>query len=215
MPKARGFNRSNWAAVFAIAWLLSLASGGLAAQRPAGARRAVTRLTPQVAQQIIATSNAEGLDPLLVLEVMRRESAFNPQAQSAKGAGGLMQLIPSTARRFGVTNPYDPRQAIAGGCRYLKYLMGLFSGRLDLVLAAYNAGETAVARYNNTVPPYRETQGYVAAITDGYQRAKWLEQNAGRTAQYRRPLTNQEIRRRLSTLDPPMLGSSPSRELPR
>lgn len=181
MRKENGFTSHLRLSSLAAIWVLISYSLVLAGQGPATSkRRTATRLTPQVAQQIIATANAEGLDPFLVLEVMRRESAFNPLAQSNKGAGGLMQLIPSTARRFGITNPYDPRQAIAGGCRYLKFLMGLFPGRLDLVLAAYNAGENAVAKYNNQVPPYRETQAYVSSITYGYQRAKWLEQNAGR-----------------------------------
>jgi len=194
-------------------WMLVTASlcfgaGG----RDQASSRTATKLTPEIAREIISTATKEGLDPFLVLEVMRRESAFNPRARNHKGAGGLMQLIPATARRFGITDPYDPQQAIAGGCKYLKYLMGLFPGRLDLVLAAYNAGEGAVARYNKSVPPYRETQNYVASITYGYRRAKWLEQNALKTRSTPRPLTDSEIRDRLSSLEAPALGSSTMRE---
>ena len=195
--------------------MLAGAMQATAQPHTANARRPVTNFTPQMAQQIIATAQAEGLDPFLVLEVMRRESAFNPRARSSKGAGGLMQMIPSTAQRFGITDPYDPRQAITGGCRYLRYLMGLFPGRLDLILAAYNAGENAVAKYNNTVPPYRETRAYVASITYGYQRAKWIEQNGLNIQAARRPMTNQEIRQRLAGLDPPALGHAPTRETQR
>lgn len=200
-----------------LAFLLVIAANapGYGAARPAPkARKPVSKLSPQIAKQIIATANREGLDPFLVLEVMRRESAFNPWARSNKGAGGLMQLIPSSARRFGITDPYDPQQAIAGGCRYLKYLMERFPGRLDLVLASYNAGEGAVARYGNTVPPFSETRHYVEAITYGYKRAKWIEQNELKMSGPTRLLTKQEIRDRLPSLEPPQLGRSTKRESP-
>jgi hypothetical protein len=103
------------------------------------------------------------LDPNLVLAVIEAESGFNPNALSPKNAQGLMQLIPETADRFGVTNVWDPEQNVRGGMSYLRWLMKAFDGDVRLVLAAYNAGEGAVQRHNG-VPPYAETQGYVSRI---------------------------------------------------
>lgn len=113
-----------------------------------------------------------GVDPYLIFCVMEQESHFNPRALSPKGARGLMQLMPGTAARFGVSRPSDPAQNIAGGTRYLKQLMGQFDGRIDLVLASYNAGEGAVLKYGRKVPPYRETRDYVKRISYRYRRAK-------------------------------------------
>ncbi|MCX6624077.1 MAG: lytic transglycosylase domain-containing protein [Acidobacteria bacterium] len=107
------------------------------------------------------------LDPLLVHSVIEVESNYNPWAVSNKGALGLMQLIPSTARRFGVRNVFDPRDNIEGGVRYLKYLSALFPSDLRLVLAAYNAGEGAVARHND-IPRYPETEQYVYRVGKAY-----------------------------------------------
>ena len=109
-----------------------------------------------------------GLDPALVQAVIKVESNFNPSAVSPKGAIGLMQLLPATARRFGVTDCYDPVENITGGIRYLKYLLMLFNGNLDLSLAAYNAGENVVLRLGR-IPPYRETQNYVRKIKTLYR----------------------------------------------
>jgi hypothetical protein len=103
------------------------------------------------------------LNPNLVLAVVEAESNFNPQAQSHKNAQGLMQLIPETAERFGVQNVWDPEQNLRGGMSYLRWLMGHFEGDLELVLAAYNAGEGAVERHGG-IPPYAETQRYVKQI---------------------------------------------------
>jgi soluble lytic murein transglycosylase-like protein len=111
-----------------------------------------------------------GVDPQLVFAVMRQESSFNWRALSPKGASGLMQLMPATARRFGVENIFDPAQNIEGGTRYLRFLLDTFGGDVELALAGYNAGEHAVARYGNRVPPYRETQDYVRRISAHYQR---------------------------------------------
>jgi Zn-finger nucleic acid-binding protein len=113
-----------------------------------------------------------GVDPYLIFCVMEQESHFNSRALSPKGARGLMQLMPGTAARFGVRNSSDPAQNIAGGTRYLKELMRRFNGRIDLVLASYNAGEGAVAKFGNKVPPYRETRNYVKRISYRYRRAK-------------------------------------------
>ena len=109
-----------------------------------------------------------GLDPYLVFCVIEQESQFKPFARSPKGAQGLMQLMPGTARRLGVRRPYDPAENIMGGTRYLKELMTMFGGRVDLVLASYNAGEGAVMKYGRKVPPYRETREYVKKIGKRY-----------------------------------------------
>lgn len=113
-----------------------------------------------------------GVDPYLIFCVMEQESHFNARALSPKGARGLMQLMPGTAARFGIRRPSDPGQNIAGGTRYLKQLMGQFNGRIDLVLASYNAGEGAVMKFGGKVPPYRETRDYVKRISYRYRRAK-------------------------------------------
>ncbi len=104
-----------------------------------------------------------GISPLLVHSVIHVESSYNPYAVSPKGAQGLMQLIPSTARRFGVVNVFNPQENIEGGARYLRHLTDLFRGDLRLVLAAYNAGEGAVFKHN-WIPPFRETQDYVVRV---------------------------------------------------
>ena len=109
-----------------------------------------------------------GLDPYLVFCVIEQESQFKPFARSPKGAQGLMQLMPATARRLGVRRPYDAAENIMGGTRYLKELMTMFDGRVDLVLASYNAGEGAVMKYGRKVPPYRETREYVKKIGKRY-----------------------------------------------
>jgi soluble lytic murein transglycosylase-like protein len=109
-----------------------------------------------------------GVDPYLIFCVMHQESRFGSGATSNKGAMGLMQLMPGTATRYGVTNPYDPAQNIMGGTRYLKDLLGLFGGRVDLVLAGYNAGEGAVMKFGNRIPPYAETRAYVRTISYRY-----------------------------------------------
>lgn len=113
-----------------------------------------------------------GVDPLLIFLVMEQESHFNPRAVSPKGARGLMQLMPGTAARFGVRRPHDPAQNISAGTRYLKQLLTRFNNRVDLVLASYNAGEGAVAKYGNRVPPYRETRNYVKRISFRYKSKK-------------------------------------------
>jgi hypothetical protein len=113
-----------------------------------------------------------GVDPYLIFCVMEQESHFNVHAVSPKGARGLMQLMPGTGARFGVRRPFDPAQNIAGGTRFLKQLLQRFNGRVDLVLASYNAGEGAVAKFGGKVPPYRETRNYVKRVGFRYRQVK-------------------------------------------
>ena len=118
--------------------------------------------TPSLYDGLIAdAARSSAIDPKLVKSVVLIESAFNPAAVSRKGARGLMQLMPDTAFRYGVRNTFDPAENIAGGARHLAYLLGLYGGDLPRALAAYNAGEAAVARYGG-VPPYDETRLYVS-----------------------------------------------------
>jgi soluble lytic murein transglycosylase-like protein len=109
------------------------------------------------------------IDEALIRAVIHVESRFNPKAVSPKGATGLMQLMPGTARRFGVADAKDPAQNIHGGTNYLRVLLDLFNGDLRLALAAYNAGEGAVLKYNRRIPPYEETQEYVQLVLGRYR----------------------------------------------
>jgi len=109
------------------------------------------------------------LEAALIKAVIRAESNFDHEARSHKGAEGLMQLMPQTAAALNVKNVYDPPDNIEGGARYLRYLLNLYGGDKRLALAAYNAGEAAVAKYGNTVPPYRETLNYIRRVMDFYE----------------------------------------------
>jgi hypothetical protein len=117
-----------------------------------------------------AAARRHGLPPELVLAVVGVESAFRPAAVSHKGAQGLMQLMPATAEELGVTDPFDPAQNLDGGVRHLGALLTTYDGDLTRALAAYNAGQTAVARYRG-VPPYRETRAYVKKVLARFQPA--------------------------------------------
>jgi soluble lytic murein transglycosylase len=112
---------------------------------------------------IVAAANLYNVSADLIKAVIAVESEFDARAVSSKGAQGLMQLMPFTARRFGVLDSFDPRQNIFGGVQYLRLLLDLFSGDVSLALAAYNAGENAVTRYRG-IPPYKETRNYVSKI---------------------------------------------------
>lgn len=121
--------------------------------------------------RLIRTNGSKyNVDPYLIFLVMEQESHFNTHAVSPKGARGLMQLMPGTAARFGVRRVHDAAQNISGGTRYLRELLNRFNNRVDLVLASYNAGEGAVAKFGNKVPPYRETRNYVKKISYRYKR---------------------------------------------
>ncbi len=113
---------------------------------------------------ILEESRKHGVRPSLVKAVIQVESAFNPAARSPKGAMGLMQLMPATARSLGIDDAYDPEANIRGGVRYLKQLLARYEDDEELALAAYNAGPSAVDRYGEAVPPYRETQDYVGKV---------------------------------------------------
>ena len=115
------------------------------------------------------TSVRYNIDPLLIFAQMNQESRFKLKATSYKGASGLMQLMPDTAARFGVKNIYDPQQNIEAGIKYMRWLLDKFDGDLRLALAGYNAGEGEVMKYDNQIPPYRETQNYVARILAHYK----------------------------------------------
>jgi Transglycosylase SLT domain len=117
---------------------------------------------------IIESGRRNSVDPLLLYSIMHQESTFKLRALSPKGARGLMQLMPQTALRFGVTSIFDPRQNIEGGARYVRFLLDQFDGDVNLALAGYNAGEGAVIKYGYNIPPYAETQEYVRRISRRY-----------------------------------------------
>ncbi len=128
------------------------------------------------AEMIDEASRKAALDPALVHAVIAVESGYNPAARSVKGAIGLMQVMPETAARYGVADPaVSPQENLRAGTRYLRYLMRLFDNRIELVLAAYNAGEFAVMRHGYRIPPYRETQNYVPAVLARYQQLRAQE----------------------------------------
>jgi soluble lytic murein transglycosylase-like protein len=123
-----------------------------------------------VVDDLIKRNGAQfGVDPYLVFLVIEQESHFHPRAVSPKGARGLMQLMPGTAGRFGVSRPFDAAENIRGGTQYLKQLLTMFNGRVDLALASYNAGEGRVLDYGNRVPPFKETRDYVKRISSRYR----------------------------------------------
>lgn len=121
-----------------------------------------------VDRYILDSGRRNSVDPLLLYSIMHQESTFKPRAMSNKGARGLMQLMPGTAARFGVTSIWDPKQNIEGGTRYMRFLLDKFDGDVKLALAGYNAGEGAVIKYGYRIPPYSETQEYVRRISRRY-----------------------------------------------
>ena len=119
---------------------------------------------------IESASRTHGVDKALLHAVITAESGYNPAAVSKAGARGIMQLMPDTARRFGVQDIMDPRENIHGGARYLSELLAMFNGDIELAVAAYNAGENAVIRHGHRIPPYAETVHYVPKVLGFYRR---------------------------------------------
>ena len=136
-----------------------------------GADPEEVRLLPHLESVITPAASKYDLDPNLVAAVIWAESSGDPNAVSSKGAQGLMQLMPATARELGVGNVLDPGQNVEGGSHYLRQMLDAHDGDLSLALAAYNAGPDAVRQYGG-VPPYRETQNYVGKVMRVYERAR-------------------------------------------
>lgn len=143
------------------------ARGRLAVDRAVGTsgRRPYGGVVAQIAGRF-------GIEAALLHAVISVESGYNARAVSRRGAAGLMQLMPETARRFGVADVFDPADNVRAGAQYLNYLLKLFDNDLQLALAAYNAGEAAVMKYGRRIPPYRETVAYVPKVVDFYEKFK-------------------------------------------
>jgi len=145
-------------------------AAGLKLARLAAAQgTAVADTLRQFQGEINSAARGSGLDPALILSVVMEESGGDAAARSSKGAQGLMQLMPATARELGVSNPLNPAQNLHGGARYLADMLEKFAGRLDVALAAYNAGPGAVDRRGGNVPDFPETQRYVKRVMDRYE----------------------------------------------
>jgi Transglycosylase SLT domain len=159
---------------------------------------------------IIDSCRRYGVDPLLIYAQMNQESSFKLRATSNKGARGLMQLMPATAARFGVTDIYDPQQNIEGGVKYMRFLLDTFSGDVSLALAGYNAGEGAVMKYGGEIPPYNETQNYVRRITARYAsfRGGYMPMaTTGAQSEMQLPNTPKAISSQTTTLEVKKAGS--------
>lgn len=162
-------NKSNpAAAVQNSATAQNISYTGLPAMTASRSLDGFTTGDARVDSYIVDSASRHGVDPVLIYATMHQESSFKPRAMSYKGARGLMQLMPGTAARFGVSNIWDARQNIEGGTRYMRFLLNMFDGNVALALAGYNAGEGAVMKYGYQIPPYRETQEYVRRITRRY-----------------------------------------------
>jgi hypothetical protein len=136
-------------------------------------------LRAQFAPLIAQVAMEYGLELPLMHAIVTVESGYNPQAKSPAGAIGLMQLMPGTAQKYGVRNIWDPLENLQGGARYLRFLLAMFPDQLDLVLAAYNAGEGAVMQAGMKIPPYAETRAYVPNVISQYERYRAAVAPAG------------------------------------
>ncbi len=129
------------------------------------------RISADLHRIIDSAASRSAVSPQLIRAVIGAESNYEPRAVSSRGAIGLMQLLPDTARRFGAQDPFDPAQNVSAGAAYLKWLMAFFGDDLELVLAGYNAGEQAVVRAGRKIPPFAETRAYVKKVMANLQRA--------------------------------------------
>lgn len=150
---------------------LTLKHVGVGHVRLAMSKQEMARVlrSPELLAMVDEVANSVGVDPFLARAIIQAESAFNYKARSRAGALGLMQLMPATAERFGVVDPFDPRQNIFGGTKYLRWLLDYYKGDVTKTVAAYNAGEGAVDRHGG-IPPFRETRAYVPRVLDLYAR---------------------------------------------
>lgn len=152
--------------------------GGASDEASRSMQRAGTRTADLYKQQVEHAARVHAIDPALLHAIIAVESDNSRIAVSPKGAIGLMQVLPNTGRRFGATDLFDPTQNIEAGARYLRVLATIFNNDLALVLAAYNAGESAVARFGNRIPPYPETKHYVARVIERYRQLKFAPKGA-------------------------------------
>ena len=127
------------------------------------------KVTPRFTDMIAKVAQEQKVDPALMHAVILAESAYNPRAKSRKGATGLMQIMPDTGKRYGVTDLLNPIKNLTAGAKYLKDLLAMFGNDMKLAVAAYNAGEGAVMRNGNAIPPYAETQAYVPKVLKYYE----------------------------------------------
>ena len=127
------------------------------------------KVTPRFTDIIAKVAKEQNVEPALLHAVVLAESAYNPRAKSPKGATGLMQLMPGTAKRYGVTDLLNPLKNVTAGAKYLRDLLAMFGNDMRLAVAAYNAGEGAVMRNGNAIPPYAETQAYVPKVLQYYE----------------------------------------------
>ncbi len=161
--KIRRFFTSKTYILFVLFFLLTLPLLSLGAEGRLALRKKYDQFIQKVAYKY-------SIPPSLVHSIIRYESNYNSRAVSHKGAVGLMQLMPETAKEYGVKNLYDPAENIEGGIRYLKDLIKLYAGKTNLVLAAYNAGQEAIKKYGG-IPPYPETRNYIRRIMGKYPRS--------------------------------------------
>ncbi len=179
-------------------------AAGVPAVAPARAAK-IQNLKPEELNQVInAISDQHHLDPDFISSVIHAESRFNQHAVSPKGAQGLMQLMPGTASKLGVSNAFDPRANVEGGTRYLSELLQRYNFDVIKALAAYNAGPLRVQQYGG-VPPYRETRAYVAEIVRDYNRKKIAQRKAAAAAaknnQRQKPLPQAALARQTALVD--------------
>lgn len=149
---------------------MARASRGMPAYKPVKTSFRYPAVPDRYAPLVEKVAREHSLDQALLQAMIAVESGFDPRAVSRKGAVGLMQLMPETARRYGVRDLYDPAENIQGGAKYLRDLMRKFNNDLSLTLAAYNAGEDAIVQYGHRIPPYRETLQYVPRVLTLYRR---------------------------------------------